>query len=172
MGVTRAIARAFCIAVIAVLASRCHREPPVVDVGAGWFVDQGLPKKAADRLFYERDGKRVVVDRRIDGYRLYARFCLVYETFRPEGHVVFAVTRGLTPIGISTSDEFERWRIDTDGLRRFAASTDPDGRKLLASEWIDYSDICYVAQEQPIDGLRESVESLQKDAGHVAACGG
>jgi len=137
------------LATATVLASIACHQPRRTEIGDGWFVDEGLPEKPAAHLYREKDGTRVVVDRQIDAYRLYARFCLVYETFRSNGRVVFAVAGGMTPIGIATSDEFNRWRIDTDGLRRFDTRTDTDGGRLLNIEWIDYSDFCYVAQTQP-----------------------
>jgi hypothetical protein len=133
-----------------VLASVACHESRRTEIGDGWFVDEGLPAKPAAHLYRENGGTRVVVDRQIDAYRLYAQFCLVYEAFHSDGRVIFAVTRGMTPIGIVTSPEFDRWRIDTDGLRRFDTRTDTDGGRLLTIEWIDYSDICYVSQTQPL----------------------
>jgi hypothetical protein len=89
----------------------------------------------------------VVVDRQVDAYRLYGGRCLMYEASRPEGRIVYAVWGGLTPVPIAASD-LRRWRMDADGLRRFDAPVDPEGRSMLTIEWLQYGDICYAAQTQ------------------------
>ena len=137
------------VALAAVLAAVACHQTRRIEIGDGWFIDEGPPLKPAARLYHDTEGTRVVVDRQIETYRLYAPFCLAYETFRSDGRVIFVVDHGLTPIGITKSEEFNRWRIDTDGLRRFGSRTDADGQRWLTIEWIDYSDICYVAQTQP-----------------------
>jgi hypothetical protein len=120
----------------------------VAQIGDGWFIDEGPPQKPAAHLYREVDGTRVVVDRQIDAYRLYANRCLMYEASRPEGRIVYVVWGGLTPLPIAASD-LRRWRMDTDGLRRFDTPVDPDGRSMLTIEWLKYGDICYAAQTQP-----------------------
>jgi hypothetical protein len=130
-----------------VATSGCHR-PRLTAIGDGWFVDETPPGKPATRLYREVDGMRVVVDGQIEAYRLYARHCLIYEAPRAEGRFLFVVAGGLTPVAFSASNAPRRWRLDIDGPRRFDTVVDPN-RSLLAVEWINFGDPCYLAQTQP-----------------------
>ena len=94
--------------------------------------------KPATRLYYEKDGKRVAVDRQIESYRLYGHRCLVYEAPRPTGRFLFVAWGGLTPVAFRPSVAPNRWRLDLDGPRRFDTPIDPDGRRLLAIDWINF----------------------------------
>jgi uncharacterized protein len=132
----------------ATIAGGCAK-PPVVDIGDGWMVDEGLPQKPAAHLYREVKGTRVLVDRQIEAYRLYGQSCLMYQTSRPEGHVVYVVWGRLKPLGVVTTDALHRWRMDADGLRRFDTPADPDGRALLSISLMKYGEICYNAQLQP-----------------------
>jgi hypothetical protein len=130
------------------LAASCGRAP-LTEIGDGWLVDEGLPQKPAAHLYREVEGTRVLVDRQIESYRLYANRCLMYESARPEGRYVFVVWGRLKPLAITKSDAFERWRMDADGLRRFAKPLDTDGRSRLSVTLMKYGEICYNAQLQP-----------------------
>jgi len=123
--------------------------PRLTAIGDKWFVDPAPPGKPAPHLYRQPDGTRVVVDRQIEAYRLYANRCLIYEAPRADGRFLFVVWGGLTPVAFRTSVGPSRWRLDTDGPRRFETVVDPDGRRLLAMEWINFGDPCYVAQLQP-----------------------
>ena len=141
-------ARMATVLVTATLLGGCAK-PPVVDIGDGWMVDEGLPQKPAAHLYREVDGTRVLVDRQIEAYRLYGQNCLMYQTSRPEGHVVYVVWGRLKPLGVATTDALHRWRMDADGLRRFGTPADPDGRARLSISLLKYGEICYNAQLQP-----------------------
>lgn len=123
--------------------------PRVTAIGDGWFVNETSSGKPASHLYRESGSTRVVVDRRVEAYRLYVRKCLIYEAPRPQGRFLFVVWGGLTPVAFRTSVGPSRWRLDTDGPRRFETLLDPDGRRLLAIEWINFGDACYLAQLQP-----------------------
>lgn len=144
------VARTFLslVALTALLAAPGCRRPRLTAIGDGWFVDETPPGKPAPRLYREVDGTRVVVDGQIEAYRLYARRCLIYEAPRPEGRFLFVAWGGLTPVAFSASNAPHRWRLDADGPRRFETLVDPD-RTLLAVEWINFGDPCYLAQTQP-----------------------
>jgi Ankyrin repeats (3 copies) len=121
----------------------------VTAIGGGWYVDQAAAGKPPARLYYEHEGKRLVVDRLIEAYRLYAQRCLIYEAPRANGRFLFVTWGRLTPIAFRSSVGTNRWRLDTDGPRRFDTPIDPDGRRLLSIEWINFGNACYVAQLQP-----------------------
>jgi Ankyrin repeats (3 copies) len=118
--------------------------PPMTEIGSGWFVDE--TKAPWAHLYHVVDGKRVVVDRLIYSYRLYYKVCLAYESSRSEGRVMFIVAGNRTPYPVAVSDTQRPWRIDADGLRRFETQEDEDGGRLLAIEFIDFSDLCTAAQ--------------------------
>jgi hypothetical protein len=130
------------------LAAACATAP-LTEIGEGWYVDKAQSGKPAARLYHEVAGRRVLVDRQIDAYRMYYRFCLVYQVSRAEGQVLFGVVGNLTPIAITTSDTLQPWRLDGDALRRFEKSADPDGRNLLKVEAMKVGDICNAMQVQP-----------------------
>jgi len=141
---------------IAILGAAACSDPPLTEIGGGWFVDAGKAPWA--HLYRVVDGTRVVVDRQIDTYRMYYKICLAYETSRPEGRVIFMAAGNRTPYPVTATDTLRPWRIDADGLRRFGAHEDPDGRRLLAIEFIDFSGLCTAAQmTKPLyDGWAET----------------
>jgi hypothetical protein len=128
------------------LAAGCGG-PELTDIGSGWFVDAGKAPWA--HLYRIADGTRVLVDRQIDSYGLYYKVCLVYETSRPEGRVIFITAFDRTPYPVTASDTLQPWRIDADGLRRFDLKEDADGGRLLTVEFIGLSDFCTAAQLTP-----------------------
>jgi hypothetical protein len=123
--------------------------PRLTAIGAGWFVDAAEPGRPAPHLYRDKDGKRVIVDRQVEAYRLYANRCLIYEAPRSDGRFLFVVWGPLTPVAFRESVGPSRWRLDADGPRRFDVPVDPDGRRLLAAQWINFGDPCYTAQLQP-----------------------
>jgi hypothetical protein len=129
---------------IVILGSAGCSAPPVTEIGSGWFVDE--TKAPWAHLYREVDGKRVVVDRLIYSYRLYYKVCLAYESSRSYGRVMFLVAGDRTPYPVTVSDTQRPWRIDADGLRRFETREDENGRRLLAIEFIGFSDLCTAAQ--------------------------
>lgn len=131
---------------LAVLGAAGCSEPPLTEIGSesGWFVDQGKAPWA--HLYRVVDGKRTLVDRQIESYRMFYKVCLAYETSRPEGRVIFLAASDHTPYPVVAGDAVRPWRIDADGLRRFEASEDADGRRLLATEFISFSEPCVAAQ--------------------------
>ncbi len=131
---------------IAILAAGCGG-PPLTEIGSRWFVDQS--KAPWPHLYRVVDGTRVVVDRQIESYGLYYKVCLVYETTRPEGRVVFITAGDRTPYPVTAGDSLRPWRIDMDGVRRFDTYEDPNGRRQLAVEFIALSDSCSAAQMSP-----------------------
>jgi ankyrin repeat protein len=137
------------VAAVLVASAACGGGPPLTAIGAGWFVDAGKPGQPAPHLYHETGGKRVLVDRQIEAYRLYVDRCLIYEAPRADGRYLFVAWGGLTPVAFRESIGPSRWRLDGDGPRRFEAPMDPDGRHLLAIEWINFGDPCYTAQLQP-----------------------
>jgi hypothetical protein len=133
------------------LAGASCADAPRTAVGAGWSVDAEPQQSAWPHLYFEpRDShERMLVDRQITAYRLYGNLCLIYEAPRENGRFLFVMWRGLTPIAFRTSEEPSRWRLDGDGPRRFEPAVDPDGRRLLDIDWINFGDACYLAQLQP-----------------------
>ena len=73
----------------------------------------------------------------------------MYEAPRPTGRFLFVAWGGLTPVAFRPSVAPNRWRLDLDGPRRFDTPIDPDGRRLLAIDWINFGSPCYIAQMQP-----------------------
>ena len=73
------------------------------------------------------------------------------------GRFLFVAWSGFRPVAFRTSEEPSRWRLDSDGPRRFEPVVDPDGRHFLDVDWINFGDPCYVAQLQPklADGRQE-----------------
>jgi uncharacterized protein len=119
-------------------------------VGGGWYVDAQPQQGAWPHLYFEgKNNKRTPVDHQITAFRLYVDRCLIYEAPRENGRFLFVAWSGFTPIAFRTSEEPSRWRLDADGPRRFEPALDPDGRRLLDVEWINFGDACYVAQLQP-----------------------
>jgi ankyrin repeat protein len=138
------------IAIVMLGAAGCS-EPPLTEIGSGWFVDAG--KAPWSHLYRVDKGKRVLVDRQIASYRLYYKTCLAYETSRPRGQVIFMVAGNLTPYPVTDGDNLRPWRIDVDGLRRFDTQDDANGRRLLAIEFIDFMHFCTPAQmTRPFQG--------------------
>jgi Ankyrin repeats (3 copies) len=123
--------------------------PRLTAIGEQWAVDEAPPGKPWARLYHLSDGKRVVVDRDIEAYRLYVPWCLIYQAPRSEGHLLFVVAGRATPIAFRKNAPPGRWRLDADGPRRFEDPVDRDGKRLLTVEWINFGDACYVAQAQP-----------------------
>jgi Ankyrin repeats (3 copies) len=137
------------LATTVLVASAACASPRLIAVGDGWFVDSVDPGRPSPHLYRETGGKRVVVDRQIEAYRLYANRCLIYEAPHADGRYLFVVWGGLTPVAFRESIGPSRWRLDGDGPRRFETPIDPDGRRHLTSEWINFGDPCYTAQLQP-----------------------
>jgi len=133
----------------ALLGSAACAGPRLTEIGDGWFVDAVEPGRPAPRLYHEAKGKRVLVDRQIEAYRLYVNRCLIYVASRADGRYLFVAWGGLTPVAFRESIGPSQWRLDGDGPRRFETPMDPDGRRLLTSQWINFGDPCYTAQEQP-----------------------
>jgi len=130
--------------VVAMLGAGACSAPPLTEIGDGWFIDEGKAPWA--HLYRVHKGMRVLVDRQIDSYALYFKSCLAYETSRPEGRVVFMVTRNLTPFPVTATDTLRPWHMDVDGLRRFNPHEDADGRPLLAIEFLNSMELCTAAQ--------------------------
>jgi hypothetical protein len=141
--------RAIVVAGALVVSAACGSGPRLTAVGDGWFVDSTEPGRAVPHLYHEAHGKRVLVDRQIEAYRLYVDRCLIYEAPRADGRYLFVAWGGLTPVAFRESIGPSRWRLDADGPRRFETPMDPDGRRLLAIQWINFGDPCYTAQLQP-----------------------
>ena len=131
------------IGIVLLGAAGCS-SPPLTEIGSGWFVSEGKPPWA--HLYRVTGGKRVLVDRQIDSYRMYYKTCLAYKASRPEGRVVFVAAGDRTPYTVTETDTLRPWRIDVDGVRRFDRREDTNGRVLLAIEFIDLSDVCNAAQ--------------------------
>lgn len=147
MGYLGRTARAL-LAATALTACGCG-QPRLTEIGGGWYVDETPPGKPAPHLYHEKDGTKVVVDQRVEAYRLYAQRCLIYEAPRTNGRFLFVAWGGLTPVAFRPSVAPSRWRLDVDGPRRFETPVDADGRRLLAIEWINFGSPCYLAQLQP-----------------------
>ena len=141
-------ARVVLAAAMALTASSCA-SPRLTAIGDGWFVDAVEPGRPSPHLYREANGTRVLVDRQVEAYRLYANRCLIYEAPRADGRFLFVVWGPLTPVAFRESIGLSRWRLDADGPRRFETPVDPDGRRLLATQWINFGDPCYTAQLQP-----------------------
>jgi hypothetical protein len=72
------------------LLTSCSGPPHLKRISRDWYVDEVEAGKPSPRLYWVRDGKRVVVDRQILGYEMSS--CPVYETSRPSlSRVVFGV---------------------------------------------------------------------------------
>ena len=140
--------RAILAAAVLVASAGCGG-PRLTAIGDGWFVDSAEAGRPAPHLYHEAGGRRVLVDRQIEAYRLYVNRCLIYEAPRADGRYLFVAWAGLTPVAFRESIGPSRWRLDADGPRRFETPMDPDGRRLLAIEWINFGDPCYTAQMQP-----------------------
>jgi len=140
--------RAILAAAVVVASAGCGG-PRLTAIGDGWFVDSAEAGRPAPHLYHEAGGRRVLVDRQIEAYRLYVNRCLIYEAPRADGRYLFVAWAGLTPVAFRESIGPSRWRLDADGPRRFETPMDPDGRRLLAIEWINFGDPCYTAQLQP-----------------------
>src|SRR5947207_3302328 len=123
MGVSVTWARLVIVAVILVASASCRR-PELTAIGDGWFVDAAQPGRPAPHLYREGNGTRLLVDRQVEAYRLYANRCLIYEAPRPDGRFLFVVWGPLTPVAFRTSIGPSRWRLDTDGPRRFDTPVD------------------------------------------------
>jgi hypothetical protein len=93
---------------IAVLGAAGCGGPPLTEIGKGWFVDHGKAPWA--HLYRVVDGDRVLVDRQIETYRMYYNVCLVYETSRAEGRVVFIAAFDHAPHPVVASDTLNPWR--------------------------------------------------------------
>src|SRR5439155_1755091 len=122
--------------------------------------------KPASHLYRESGSPRVVVDRQVEAYRLYARKCLIYEAPRPQGRFLFVVWGGLTPVAFRTSVGPSRWRLDTDGPRRFETLLDPDGRRETA--------VMYAARYRNLEMAKLLLEAgarstIRDDIGRTAA---
>jgi hypothetical protein len=139
------IAALLCLACI----SSCGGGPRLKRIARDWYVDDVAAGKPAPRLYWVKDGKRVVVDRQILGYD--ASGCVMYETSRPSlSRVVFAVTQPKSPVPIVASDSISPWRLSWDGLRRFdIPKAQEDGRTILEMDFVPSSDICMLAWQQP-----------------------
>jgi hypothetical protein len=141
----RRIAAVLCLACI----SSCGGPPRLKRIARDWYVDDVEAGKPSPRLYWVRDGKRVVVDRQILGYD--ASGCVMYETSRPSlSRVVFAVTQPKSPVPIVSSDSISPWRMSWDGLRRFdIPKAQEDGRTILEMDFVPSYDICMLAWQQP-----------------------
>ena len=149
MGVMSVAARTVVAAAMLICAG-CGRAR-LTAIGGGWYVDEMPAGRAGAHLYYENNTDRVVVDGPIESYRLYGNRCLIYEAPRQNGRFLFVAWVGLTPIAFRPSVQPSRWRLDVDGPRRFETPVDPDGRRLLQVEWINFGAACYLAQLQPRD---------------------
>jgi hypothetical protein len=143
---TRALGGAVVLA--AVLAAAC-RQTPLTEIGEGWFIDKTPPSRPAAHLYFVKDDTRVLVDRQVEGYRLYYSMCLVYQVSLSSGHVLLGGVGTLTPIAIATNDPLHPWRFDDDALRRYETAADPDGRSLLKITSMKIGEICGKMQMQP-----------------------
>lgn len=141
----RSIGVLLCLACIA----SCGGGPRLRKIARDWYVDDVEAGKPSPRLYWVRDGKRVVVDRQILGYD--ASGCVIYETSRPSlSRVVFAVTQPKSPVPIVASDSFSPWRMSWEGLRRFdIPKAQEDGRTILEMDFVPSYDICMLAWQQP-----------------------
>src|SRR6185295_11929079 len=91
----RAPSSAVCGVVLAIctLAVVSCGSPKLKRVVGDWYVDDVAPGAPSPRLYWIKDGRRIVVDRQIRS--IVHRGCLVYETARPSvAAVVFAVESG------------------------------------------------------------------------------
>src|SRR5215210_1345580 len=144
----RSVALLFAALAVGLLGAGCH-STPLTTIGDGWRIDTVASGRTAAHLYRETDDTRVLVDRQVEGWRLYGNRCLMYEAARPDGRLLFVVWGSLTPVAVAKIDVQRPWRFDVDGLRRFETPPDPDGRTLLTIEWLEYGSICYLAQMQP-----------------------
>jgi hypothetical protein len=129
--------------------SSCGGGPHLKRIARDWYVDDVEAGKPSPRLYWVKDGKRVVVDRQILGYEMSA--CLMYETSRPSlSRVVFGVLQPRSPVPIVASDSISPWKMSWDGLRRFdIPKAQMDGRTTVAMEFVSVNDICSLAFQQP-----------------------
>jgi hypothetical protein len=149
MKTTKAVRALACLALIGLCIASCDGGPHLKRIARDWYVDEVEAGKASPRLYWVRDGKRVVVDRQILGYQMSS--CLVYETARPSlSRVVFGVLQPRSPVPIVSSDSISPWRMSWDGLRRFdIPKAQEDGRTILEMDFVSINDICMLAYRQP-----------------------
>jgi hypothetical protein len=149
MKTTKAVRALPCFALIGLCIVSCDGGPHLKRIARDWYVDDVEAGKASPRLYWVKDGKRVVVDRQILGYQMSS--CLVYETSRPSlSRVVFGVLQPRSPVPIVPSDSISPWRLSWDGLRRFdIPRAQEDGRTTLEMDFVSINDICMLAYRQP-----------------------
>lgn len=137
------------LAALALIVCAACGGPKLKKIANGFYVDEVEPGKPSPRLYWMRDGKRMVVDRQIIDYATPG--CVIYETIRPSlSRVVFAVLPEKSPAPIVASDAMRPWRMSFDGLRRFEIpKAQEDGRTILAMDYVPQSDICMLAFNQP-----------------------
>jgi len=142
---TRSVTVLLCLACI----SSCGGGPHVKKIARDWYVDDVEAGKPSPRLYWARDGQRVVIDREILGYVMSG--CVIYETSRPSlSRVVFAVLPEKSPVPIVASDSISPWQLSWDGLRRFdIPKAQEDGRTILEMDFVAQSEICNLAYQQP-----------------------
>src|SRR5207237_2456038 len=133
---TRSVTVLLCLACI----SSCGGGPHVKKIARDWYVDDVEAGKPSPRLYWARDGQRVVIDREILGYVMSG--CVIYETSRPSlSRVVFAVLPEKSPVPIVASDSISPWQLSWDGLRRFdIPKAQEDGRTILEMDFVAQSE--------------------------------
>lgn len=79
------------------------RRPKLKKIASQFYIDDAEPGRPSPRLYWMRNGKRLIVDRQIVDYGSAA--CIIYETTLPSlSRVVFAMLPEKSPVPIVASD--------------------------------------------------------------------